>query len=104
MRCEAGTDCQSGICADGRCCDQACGGPCEACSGAGHCEPIGNGQKPRHGTCPGNADCQGTCNGGDGACHAAEGASCACPALGSQGTCVAGTCTSLNILGINICL
>ncbi len=37
--CDTGTDCLSGICKDGVCCDQACDGPCQSCS-TGQCLPV----------------------------------------------------------------
>src|SRR5215468_7265535 len=36
--CGMGTQCESGFCIDGVCCDRACDGQCEACDvKAGHC-------------------------------------------------------------------
>ncbi len=37
VACSARTDCQSGFCVDGVCCDSACDGVCEQCSSAGVC-------------------------------------------------------------------
>ncbi|MBI3182520.1 MAG: hypothetical protein HYZ28_10275, partial [Myxococcales bacterium] len=74
--CTSGTDCASGFCADGVCCDTACGGACDACSVAagasadGACTLLGNAMM-----CRASAD----------VCDVAEsctGASAACPVDG----------------------
>jgi hypothetical protein len=36
--CGSGTDCTSGHCETGVCCDQSCTGMCQQCSAAGHCQ------------------------------------------------------------------
>ncbi len=41
--CEAGTQCESGICTDGLCCLDPCDGPCERCSVGGVCEAVASG-------------------------------------------------------------
>jgi len=43
VKCIAGSDCPSGFCVDGVCCDKACTGPCVACdepTKIGTCSPI----------------------------------------------------------------
>jgi MYXO-CTERM domain-containing protein len=71
--CKVDDDCTSGFCADGVCCDQKCGGDCEACtkakkgSGAdGTCGPVAKGSDPDGdcgtmgtGVCRGAATCDG---------------------------------------------
>jgi hypothetical protein len=55
MGCLSNTECASGFCIDGVCCESACGGLCEACnvSGlAGSCEPVPSGLGPTP-ECPG---------------------------------------------------
>ena len=42
--CDAGPVCASGICVDGRCCDTACDGICEACGADGACGPAPDGE------------------------------------------------------------
>lgn len=46
--CANATDCSTGFCVDGVCCESACNGTCETCSGTnkGKCEPIAVGQDP----------------------------------------------------------
>ena len=64
MPCEVGSECISGFCADGVCCESACMGTCQACiaeltGGAdGTCEPVMAGMDPDD-ECPGG-DCDGT--------------------------------------------
>jgi hypothetical protein len=85
LTCQAGTDCASGRCIDGFCCDKACAG-CNACSNAltgqdnGKCASVINGQDP-HAAC--SASCSSdltskitsTCN-GLGACGALQPVAC----------------------------
>ncbi len=68
-------ECQAGLtCADGFCCNQACGGQCQACDVAGkqgQCTTLTSGQ-PHHGAaCPGagTPTCGGSCNGNPTACY-----------------------------------
>lgn len=54
--CTAGTDCVSGACVDGVCCDTACDGVCESCnvSGrAGTCAPVPRATDPARECMPG---------------------------------------------------
>jgi hypothetical protein len=51
VTCMAGTDCISGNCADGVCCDTPCDGVCESCNQAGlvgACSPAMTGTDPDH--------------------------------------------------------
>lgn len=65
--CSQPTDCASGQCVDGFCCERACAGQCEACDVAGHegkCIPVAgdpHGKRPR---CTATGDkCGGACDG-----------------------------------------
>lgn len=52
--CTAPTECKSGQCVDGVCCESACNGECETCnlpSTAGKCMPIPDGEDPQN-ECP----------------------------------------------------
>jgi hypothetical protein len=46
--CQDGSDCATGFCAGGYCCNEACNGPCETCGGPnpGICKPV-TGTPPR---------------------------------------------------------
>lgn len=68
--CQAATECETGFCAAGFCCDAACGGPCESCGVPGNegvCRLFEAGTDPKD-ACPdeGAASC-----GGDGMCDSA---------------------------------
>src|SRR5262245_12895613 len=63
--CMAPSDCASGFCSDGVCCNMACspGNPCMACNLpglVGSCRPAQIGTDPR-GLCPGSGPCGATC-------------------------------------------
>jgi hypothetical protein len=71
--CKVGTDCGTGFCADGVCCDTACGGTCQACTAA-----LTGGTD---GTCSSvkvNTDPHNSCSGGAGAEACAAGGKCQC--------------------------
>jgi hypothetical protein len=64
--CKAAKECVSAFCTDGFCCDQACGGSCEACDALvpGTCSPIA-GSPHGERACDGGAVaiCAGACDG-----------------------------------------
>lgn len=91
--CLAGSDCTTGHCVDGVCCDTACTGGCQACSQAkkgngsdGVCGAIAAGVDP-DGEC--TASAESTC-GLDGACDGAG----ACRRWAAGTECAAGSCAS----------
>ena len=62
--CSTGTDCVTGFCVDGYCCNNDCSGLCRACNlTPGTCTYLSNGADPIN-------ECSGprTCN-GNGACN-----------------------------------
>ncbi|HZH04211.1 MAG TPA: hypothetical protein VEY30_10520, partial [Myxococcaceae bacterium] len=69
--CSADSECGSGYCTDGVCCDSACSGQCQACDlpgSIGTCSNVPNGAP--HGNrpaCTGSptGDCAGSCDGSD---------------------------------------
>ncbi|MBI5509333.1 MAG: hypothetical protein HY903_11325 [Deltaproteobacteria bacterium] len=80
--CEQSYECTTGACADGLCCNGACGGVCETCA-TGTCEPIPDMQDPVN-ECTGEA----TCDGARGCYDSPLGAEC-----GAAGyKCVSGHC------------
>jgi hypothetical protein len=110
--CTLGTDCLTGNCVDGYCCDTACPGACDACNLAGTvgtCKPLtkgstgtGCGNYTCTGTsatcattCAADADCapQAYCS-ATGACVpvAAKGTACARDRQCGSGVCVDGVC------------
>ena len=98
--CKAATDCTTGNCVDGFCCNVACTGGCQSCTlsgSVGTCTSIGAGNSPRTTspvTCAAAtaASCgnTGKCNGSNGCQLYAAGdpcgaASCAAPTAGTVG-------------------
>ena len=68
--CSRDSDCLTGHCADGVCCNTACTGPCVSCALPGHlgtCSPVPVGARDPHGVCvdQGAPSCghDGTCDG-----------------------------------------
>jgi len=87
--CAGVSQCVSGLCVDGVCCNMACGGLCQACNNGGNegsCSNVANGQDPA-------AECAGAefCNGG-GACSKAMGATCVLGGECTSGFCADGVC------------
>jgi hypothetical protein len=109
-KCAAGTECLSGFCASGVCCDTACGGACDSCSIAegasvdGKCAPVPRGYA-------GSPVCAPlACNGTSASCAACTadqdctaGAYCA-----SDGTCQprraqGSACNDCKVAGCRVC-
>jgi hypothetical protein len=65
--CVTGTDCATGLCVDGTCCDTACTGECEACDvvgSKGKCTPVVGAPHGSRAACPGGgATCAAICDG-----------------------------------------
>ena len=114
--CDFSSDCDSGQCVDGFCCDSACDSAdpanlCKACNvpgSEGHCTAVAAGTDPRGECAPDSVDScghDGECD-GNGACrHSAAGTACGgtscangtityAPACDGNGTCVPGTTAS----------
>ncbi|MEA2697387.1 MAG: hypothetical protein QOI66_1658, partial [Myxococcales bacterium] len=89
--CTTTTECLSGICADGVCCNTACDRACQACNltnSKGTCTPVSGNPPAGHPTCAGaDSGCNGTCAG------SADG-QCAFPttSCGTCKACMAGSC------------
>ena len=92
--CSNGSECASGFCADGVCCDQLCDGLCQACSVAKTGGTNGTCGKVTANTDP-NSECSGSldCN-GSGACEAklTNGSPCTVAGECSSNQCVDGVC------------
>jgi len=70
QKCTYATDCASGFCADGYCCNDKCDGACEACNldqTIGTCTAIGLNQTDPHSKCTDASVCgdTGKCKGGN---------------------------------------
>lgn len=88
--CTATSDCLSGFCVDGVCCNAACTGTCVSCSlmgNVGACTNVANGQDDV-GTCSGAAE---SCD-GMGACKSTLGVACSNNAECLSNFCVDGFC------------
>ena len=104
--CSAATQCSTGNCVDGTCCNSACG-PCGSCS-TGNCSALGSGSAGSPScapyvcggavTCP--ASCTGDaqcvtgdyCNGTTCVAKKSNGQSCSAASQCSTGNCVGGVC------------
>jgi N-acetylneuraminic acid mutarotase len=105
--CEVGTQCATGHCVDGVCCDTTCSGPCLTCarSGAeGTCSPASPGTDP-HRDCGQGGPCDSVCDAA-GACVDRVGQACvatACTANGTQAiegaacAVIGGACTQITV-------
>ena len=94
--CKADTDCGSGHCADGVCCNTACAGTCTACNlpaSLGTCTSVAAGASD-----PVTCVAPGTCDGA-GACKKANGGVCAQASQCTSGNCVDGYCCNTTCTG-----
>lgn len=113
-QCGQGSDCLSGFCVDGVCCNEACTGRCVSCALAGRvgtCWPVDTGAPDPRGLCvdqgPASCGSDGTCDGVGGCARYPAGTACAassctgillspartCDGLGTCGTATAIPCT-----------
>ncbi|MCA9669439.1 MAG: hypothetical protein KC503_27780 [Myxococcales bacterium] len=94
--CATNSQCLSGWCIDGVCCNKQCDGKCETCSAnPGICQPVAEGSLPPSGkTCPTGSGCNE-----DGRCDGVG--RCRTKPLGS--TCSTATCTSTTYNVPKIC-
>lgn len=84
--CNAATECLSGFCVDGVCCDAQCGGQCEACAETGNlgkCTTVSGAPRGNRTQCNGTGLCQGKCDGTDKNACSYPGAATACGAAAS---------------------
>ena len=104
--CFFNSDCASGFCVEGLCCDTLCDGLCAACDlpgTAGTCSFVPSGQDPDGECAGGKPNCSGM-----GTCGLPSGAVCGSNTVCASGFCVdgvccnvacAGTCTACNVAG-----
>jgi hypothetical protein len=115
--CTAGTDCASGACVDGFCCNAACNQACEVCNvtpGTCTAAPKGAGGRTSCGVgscngtshvcsnaCSTDADCSasGFCNAGTCIAVSAQGTACTRDRQCASGTCTDGFCCSSGCSG-----
>lgn len=66
-KCATDTDCNSGFCVDGVCCNSKCEGQCQACDVSGHagtCSPVSGAPHGSRTAClDGSGPCDATCDG-----------------------------------------
>ncbi len=98
--CTCSSECGSGFCVDGMCCNSACTGTCQACnirSSPGTCSPIPAGTRPvLVGQC--KTDAVSSC-GFDGTCDGAG----ACRKYPDGTVCTPGRCTGPTVTGTMVC-
>ncbi len=95
--CTANTECDTGLCVDGVCCETACDGQCQACNEpnqAGTCVTVAGTPRSGRPACAGTGDCQGTCDG-------TTATSCSMP--DTSKTCAAGSCASGTATAASTC-
>jgi hypothetical protein len=97
--CQTGTDCQTGICAQGFCCNVDCSGTCQSCAIPGYegtCKPVPSGMLDPEATCikaatPDTCGLDGMCNGA-GACRFYQGNTCGTASCVGSSLLQAGAC------------
>ncbi len=96
-QCLKASECASGFCVDGVCCDTECSGQCEACNQPqtiGVCTAVTGDPASSHAACkqdPGGA-CSGTCDGANRQTCTYPGASTACGSTCTSGSVTASAC------------
>ncbi|MFO0611156.1 MAG: Dickkopf N-terminal cysteine-rich domain-containing protein [Polyangiaceae bacterium] len=106
--CTVDVTCSSGFCVDGVCCDAACDGPCDACTGAlkgsgidGKCGPVAEETDPKGACATESTSTCGTRGVCDGAGHCAlYGSETAC----GPPACADGTATKARCDGAGTCV
>jgi hypothetical protein len=97
--CTAGTDCASGNCVDGVCCNSTCTTTCLACSVAGHVGTCWNLPQFSPDTNPANACVGNSACDGAGHCRSNTGQACTAGTDCASGNCVDGVCCDTTCLG-----
>lgn len=95
--CNAGSECESGLCVESVCCDGKCDGQCESCkqTGAlGTCKTVKGNPISGKTACAGNGTCQGQCDG-------SNGKTCSYP--GGTTICTAASCKDGKATPASVC-
>jgi len=95
--CTVDTDCSTGHCVDGVCCDSACDGQCESCKEAGSvgiCTAVKGDPVAPRAACGGTGSCKGQCDGN-------SGKTCIYP--GDSTVCTAAKCESGKVTTASLC-
>lgn len=107
--CAYDVQCASRHCVDGRCCGNACDGPCERCdlaSAEGQCTAVPRGSDPDQ-ECVGSDPCGGACDGARGCAFPEAATPCGlCRRCDGAGACVpvaAGTDPDAQCAGAGVC-
>jgi len=100
--CKDSTECDSGFCADGVCCNLACTGACVSCNQPGkmgECQPVAEGNPDVHGQCVAEKQetcgLSGLCNGQGGCSKYAAGTVCKDSSCAGGSMIPASTCNGL---------
>src|SRR5205814_5798241 len=97
--CRDASECDSGFCADGVCCNLACNGACVTCNQPGkmgECQPVAEGNPDVHGMC--KTDPQESC-GGSGLCNGQGG----CSKYAAGIVCRAASCSGGSMIPASTC-
>jgi uncharacterized repeat protein (TIGR01451 family)/uncharacterized protein (TIGR03382 family) len=96
--CTTDSECSTGFCADGVCCDTACDGQCEACNaagGVGTCNAVTGAPRGDRPACAADGtECGGVCDGTqrDTCAYPGEAVQCGTPSCSAGVATTAGTC------------
>jgi hypothetical protein len=100
--CAADSECASGFCSQGVCCDARCDGPCVSCALAtstGHCTGVPAGAPDPKGLCqdqgPASCGTNGTCDPFGGCATYPLGTTCSAPSCTNGTLVLAGQCNAL---------
>jgi hypothetical protein len=93
VTCSSASDCASGFCVDGVCCESACDGKCVSCNqapSAGKCSGYAAGSDPENECGRGHPGCRSTCNGAGDCDYPQDGIPCGnCMFCDGAGLCLA---------------
>jgi hypothetical protein len=101
--CQTGSQCVSGICAEGTCCADACTGQCQSCNvpgKVGACTAVSGAPPASKPACPGSGGCAGICDGNSPSCiFPGPEITCASPSCASGVATSARTCNGAGNCG-----